>query len=281
MDLIANVDMANAWNGDQGEQWARQWEHHDRAVAAHQAVLLEAAAVGVADRVIDIGCGNGQLTRDAARAASSGSALGLDLSLPMLTRAREVASAEGVTNVAFEQGDAQVHPFEAVSFDLAVSRFGVMFFADRVAAFTNIGAALRPGGRLAFVVWRPLDENEWQRCIYDALGLGRDLPSPTPGSPGPFGLADPDLTRQSLTEAGFADVDIVPVDLPFWAGADPEDAFGFVRTTGLVRGLSEGLDASQVDQGLAALRATIDASASGPDGVLFGSAVWVITARRA
>ncbi|MGP3913217.1 class I SAM-dependent methyltransferase [Nonomuraea sp. 10N515B] len=106
--------------------------------------------------MLDVGCGTGQTTRLAARTAPHGHALGVDLSEPMLARARATAIAEGITNLRFEQGDAQVHPFPEGGFDVAISRGGIMFFADPVAAFANIGRALRPSGRLAFVCLREM-----------------------------------------------------------------------------------------------------------------------------
>src|SRR4051812_33965905 len=153
--------MAQRWDGDEGAQWAAHVEEHDVAARAHHERLLEAAAIRRDEHVLDIGCGNGQTTRDAARAASAGRALGVDLSSPMLARARELARAEGVANAEFVQADVQVHPFEPRTFDVAISRFGVMFFDDPVGAFANVQRALRPGGRTAFVVWQPLTANEW------------------------------------------------------------------------------------------------------------------------
>jgi ubiquinone/menaquinone biosynthesis C-methylase UbiE len=142
---IANVDMAAAWDGDEGTDWARDWEHYDLGVRSHHARLMDAAAISRAERVLDVGCGNGQTTRDAARSAAEGSALGVDLSSGMIARAREIARHEKLTNVTFDVADAQVHPFEPAGYDVAMSRFGAMFFGDPVAAFTNIAQALRPG----------------------------------------------------------------------------------------------------------------------------------------
>jgi ubiquinone/menaquinone biosynthesis C-methylase UbiE len=152
MQTIANRDHAEAWNGPEGVHWAENADRYDAMAEGINEPLLAAARIGEGDRALDIGCGTGFLTRLAARRAGGGSVLGVDLSAPMLTRARAVAAEEGITNVRFEQGDAQVYPFPAAAFDLAVSRGGVMFFADHVAAFANIGRALRPGGRLVFAV---------------------------------------------------------------------------------------------------------------------------------
>jgi SAM-dependent methyltransferase len=276
---VANAEMADAWDGDEGEDWARDWAHYDRSVQSYHRALLAAASIGRADHVLDVGCGNGESTRDAARAASDGSALGVDLSSRMVERARDLAQASGVTNVHFERADAQVYPFDPARYDVALSRFGAMFFADPVAAFANIRAATRPGGRLVMVAWRGVGDNEWLRCVFDALAVGRDLPVPPLGAPGPFGLADPDKTRARLIEAGYESVELTPVDAPLWLGADSDDAFGFFRGNGVVRGMTQGLDEAQREAALNALRSTMDEHDTG-EGVLFESGVWLITARR-
>ena len=121
---IANAEMARAWDGAEGEDWARDWNYYDRAARDYQTHLDAAAAIESGYRVLDIGCGNGESTRIAARAADLGSALGIDLSTRMLERARALADAEGITNATFVRGDAQVHPFERNAFDVAISRFG-------------------------------------------------------------------------------------------------------------------------------------------------------------
>jgi SAM-dependent methyltransferase len=275
---VVNREMAAAWDGEEGEDWAREWKRYDRASAGHHRVLLDAAAIGVSDHVLDIGCGNGQVSRDAARAAPAGSVVGVDLSSRMLERARALARQEGLGNVRFEQADAQVHAFEPGAYDVALSRFGVMFFADRVAAFANIGTALRPGGRLAMVAWRELGDNEWVHALLHALALGRRLPVPPPGSPGPFGLADAEGVDAALTAAGFDAVDITAVDRPVWLGADADDAFTFIRGSGFVRGMTQGLDGADRARALDAARAVIAAHDTG-DGVRFGSGAWLIVAR--
>ncbi len=276
---VANADMADAWDGDEGDDWARHWEHYDRSVQNYHRVLFGAANIGASDQVLDVGCGNGESTREAARAAPDGSALGVDLSSRMVERAKELAQANGLTNVRFERADAQVYPFDPGSYDVVVSRFGAMFFADPVAAFANIRAATRPGGRLLLVAWRSAGDNEWLRCVFAALAVGRDLPVPPTGGPGPFGLADPDQVHARLTEAGYESVELTAVDKPLWLGADGDDAFGFFSGNGVVRGLTQGLDEMQRASAMNALRATMDEHDTG-DGVLFDSGVWLISARR-
>ena len=135
-------------------------------------VFRQACDVQTRDRVLDVGCGTGQTTRAAALAAHDGSALGVDSSAPAVERARGFADAAGLGNVAFERGDAQVHPFAGETFDLAISRFGTMFFHDAGAAFTNLARALRPAGRLVMLVWQAGDRNEWDVAIQRALAGG-------------------------------------------------------------------------------------------------------------
>jgi SAM-dependent methyltransferase len=241
---------------------------------------MAAAAIAPGEAVLDIGCGNGLTSRDAARAAGPGATvLGVDLSGPMLARAEQSAKDEGVGNIRFEQADAQVYPFETGAFDVTMSRFGVMFFADPVAAFTNIASALRPGGRLAMLVWQSLAANEWMGAMRDALAVGRDLPLPPPGAPGPFGLADTGYATGVLTEAGFTDVAFRGSEQPFNVGSDADDAYAFAAGLNPVQMLLADLDEPTQARALDGLRATIAAHET-PDGVAFRSAAWVITARK-
>ncbi len=279
MPEIVNVDQAAAWDGPEGASWVEREEHMNRSLVVHTARLLETAAVGRAERVLDVGCGCGETTRELARRASDGDALGVDLSHAMLERARRRAEESGIANVRFEPGDAQVFPFPSERFDLLTSRFGVMFFGDPVAAFTNLRRALAPGGRAVLLVWRALAENEWLTGVRDALAVGRTLPPPPPNAPGPFGLADADHARAVLGAAGFSRVEVDPLDAKFWFGEDGEDAFAFAEQIGPVRGLLEGLDEDQTARALDALHATLVEHDTG-DGVWFDSGAWVIRAAR-
>jgi SAM-dependent methyltransferase len=279
MDEIANTDMAAGWDGPEGERWAHRWEHYDRSMAAHHAALMQAAAVRPTDAVLDVGCGNGTVTLDAAGAAVDGSALGVDLGAQMLEVGRRRAAEAGLANAGFEQADAQVHPFPPDRYDLVVSRFGSMFFADAVAAFSNLHRALRPGGRLVLATWRTVEHNEWIQVFPAALALGRDVPMPVPSTPGPVGLADPDHVRSVLSDAGFADVGLEPLDLPFVAGTDADEAFEFARTLGITVGMLRDLDEPSRTAALGSLRqAMVDHVTA--DGVVFASGIWVVTAVR-
>lgn len=279
MLTIANVEQAAAWDGQEGEHWA---EHADRYESASRRTwkrFLDAGLILASDEVLDIGCGTGKSTRDAARIASTGSALGVDLSARMLAVARERSTAEGLPNVSFLQADAQVHPFDVNTVDIAISSFGAMFFGDPVSGFANIARTVRPGGRLALLAWRELARNEWVTALRAALAVGRTLPEPPPGAPGPFGLADPDRVREILGEAGFVEVAFDAIDEPIELGTDAEDAFEFARSFGITQGLTQDLDAVTKARALDALHATLIAHDT-DDGVLLGTSAWLITARR-
>jgi SAM-dependent methyltransferase len=274
-----NRDIAAAWDGDEGAHWSAYASRYERGAAPYRERLLASAALVPGDRVLELGCGAGRTTRDAARAvAPTGRVLGVDLSASMLELARAAAVTDGLDNVAFEQADAQVHDFADASYDVVLSQFGVMFFADPVTAFTNIHRAVVPGGRALFMVWRGLDHNEWAASLRTALAAGRDLPTPPPGAPGPFSWADPDAVRPILESAGFTDVAFTEVPGDFLVGDDPEDAFAFVRGMGVTRTLLADLDDATASCALDELRAAF-ADHHSPAGVVFRSAAWLVTAR--
>jgi SAM-dependent methyltransferase len=273
----ANAEQLRAWDGDEGTYWAAHAEHFDRSALPFHRRLLAAAAIEENDRVLDIGCGTGQTTRCAARAATAGSVLGVDLSSPMLAYARRRAAEGHFENVSFVQGDAQIHPFDPDAFDVAISSTGATFFGDLRAGFTNIARALRSGGRLALLTWQSLPANEWVGEFTSALAAGRELPAPPPDSPSPFALADPDRVRGILTAAGFVDVALEPAHERMWFGDSADDAYQFVL--GLLGWMLEGLDDDGRARALDALRTTTS-SHDTPDGVVYDSAVWIIRAVR-
>lgn len=276
----ANPEQTAAWNGREGEHWAAHAARFESIADGSWRRVLDLGIVGPDDHVLDIGCGTGKSTRDLGRVATDGAAVGIDLSAPMLAVARSRAAAEGLTNVTYVQADAQIHAFEPSSFDAAVSCFGAMFFADPVAAFANIGRAMRPGGRLALLAWRELQRNEWISEIRSALAVGRDLPMPPPDAPTPFALADPARVERILTASGFDDVTLHEVAEPLTFGTDADDAYAFVQSMGIVEWLTHDLDEAARSRALEQLRETVERH-EGPDGVAFASSSWLITARRA
>jgi SAM-dependent methyltransferase len=275
----SNAEQLKAWDGDEGAYWAAHPLHFDRSLAAYHGAFMDAALLRPNDRVLDVGCGNGQLARDAARLATEGSVLGVDLSSAMLDVARRQTRSEGLTNVEFAQADVQVHPFEPASYDVVLGRTVAMFFGDKPAAFRNLARALRTGGRMLLLTWQGPAENQWIREFSAAMAAGRDIspPPPSPEVPGPFSLSDPDVIRGLLTGIGFVDIAVTGSSEAMWFGDDIDDAFDFV--SGLLGWMLEGLDLDGRAVALDALRDTIAAHQT-PEGVLYPSATWTITAAK-
>jgi SAM-dependent methyltransferase len=265
-----NADQARAWDGDEGDYWARHADAFDRSVAAYDADLLDAAAIRPGDDVLDVGCGTGLITVEAARRCAPGRAVGVDLSARMISVARAGAPA----NASFRRADAQVAALG--SYDVLVSRTGVMFFGDPEAAFANLRRAVRPGGRVALLVWQEFARNEWILLLREALAAGRDLPVPPPDAPGPFSLGDPARVRSLLGGAGFVDVELADVRRPMDFGADVDSAYELL--SGLLGWMLLGLSPAARDGALASLRSVLTAHAT-PEGVRLGSAAWLVTAR--
>jgi SAM-dependent methyltransferase len=251
---------------------------YDAELQLHNEPFREALGIRAADRVLDIGCGTGQTTREVALVTSDGDALGVDIDGRMISRARQLADRDGVPNVRFEVGDAQAHPFPSEGFDVAISRFGTMFFSDPDMAFRNIARAVRAGGRLVMMVWRAHDRNEWAVAIDQALGAGERGVAAAPGSD-PFSLAEPPTVRRILAAAGFADSDFHDVDLPVYYGEDVDAALAFVGRFVNVREALSRSDPRATGTILARLRATLESRAS-ERGVWLGSRAWIVTARR-
>lgn len=252
-------------------------DFYDAELRAHHEHLRAAYGISSGDEVLDIGCGTGLTTREAARAAAPGCVLGVDVSECMLERARQLTTPERLDNVRYELGDAEVHRFEPAAFDVTISRFGTMFFSDPVAAFANIAVALRPEGRLVLLVWQPLERNEWAVAIDAALG---DAVQPPPPGADPFSLGDPDATARNLERAGFDGLRFEDVREPVFYGRDLDAAVelvrGFQSTSTALASLSDD-DAARITE---RLRETLAARYSDERGVVFDSHSWLITARR-
>ncbi|MGO9559999.1 MAG: class I SAM-dependent methyltransferase, partial [Acidimicrobiales bacterium] len=192
---MANTGMAEYWNGRPANVWVTEAERFDSILAPFGRRLLTSAVLKPGEQVLDVGCGNGAVSLEAARTVGrDGQVTGLDLSAPMLEVARRRAKEQGI-DVSFVQGDAQTASFDH-PFDVVLSRFGVMFFDGPQAAFANLAKATRPGGRLCFVCWQELFANEWIAVPAMAMVAHVGIPElPEPGAPGPFALADAGRTR--------------------------------------------------------------------------------------
>jgi SAM-dependent methyltransferase len=252
-------------------------DFYNLELRAHHEHLRAAYGINPGDAVVDIGCGTGLTTREAARAAAPGRVVGIDVSERMIERARELTKAERLDNVRYELGDAQVHRFDPAGFDVAISRFGTMFFSDPAAAFANIAAALRPEARLVLLVWQRHEQNEWARAIDAALGNAVQPPQPDGD---PFSLGDAEATADILEGAGFDGVHFEDVHEPVLYGHDIDAALAFVRgfqdTSAALASLSDRAAARTVER----LREMLAAHYSDERGVVLDSRSWLITARR-
>jgi SAM-dependent methyltransferase len=251
---ILHAEQVSYWSGEGGEMWLQREARIDTAVGALGAQAIAAAAPAAGETVLDVGCGTGSTTRVLARAvAPSGTVLGLDLSAAMAAEAARRAAAEGLGNLRFVAADASSFSFEPASFDLLFSRFGVMFFGDPPAAFAHLRGALKRGGRITFLCWRPFKENAWAFVPFMAAApLVPPLPRPGPEDPGPFAFGDPDRVRRILAAAGFGDVRIDPVDAPMPLSDNGLDAavvqaIGVGPLARLLRGATPELQARASD----------------------------------
>jgi SAM-dependent methyltransferase len=256
--------------------WAEVREPLELQLAPLGRRALAALAPHSGEHVMDIGCGGGETTADLASAvAPDGAVMGIDLSAAVLAFARR--AADGCDRVRFVQADAQVFPFELASFDAAFSRFGVMFFTDPTAAFVNIRRSLKPMGRLVFVCWRALEEN--QLDILPLRAASAHLPPQPdhdPDASGPFAFANPDRVRGILGVAGFEDIEITACDDQVGSG----DLDTMLAVCSRVGALGKILRENPELRGAAlpAVRSAL-AAHDGPDGVRLNAATWVVTAR--
>lgn len=282
MHAVANEEQREHWNSEEASHWVAQQLRYDTMLAPFGERLLLAARIAGSDRVVDVGCGCGDTTLEAGRRAATGGATGLDLSTSMVEVGRQRAAGEGLANVSFVTGDAQSFPFPAGGFDVAISRFGVMFFDDPEAAFLNVAGALVPGGRVAFVCWQDLLSNPF--VAVPGLAIAEHIPLPDlgpPGSPGMFALADPVRIRSLLADAGFVDVVIEPLneEILLGGGGTLAEAVEFLREGGMGRAVLAGADEATQNRAVAAVSDALTPYVT-PAGVRIGTAAWLVTGRR-
>ncbi len=274
----ANAAQLAYWNGPQGQIWAKEQEKRDRDHAPMTEAGLALAAPKPGERVLDIGCGSGTTTlKLAARVAPSGEAVGIDISAPMLSVARRRA-AEAPDRARFIQADATDYAFEAESFDLAFSQFGIMFFADPAASFRNIHKATKKGGRLVFVCWRAPFENPWSAVPEAAARPFLPPAAPaSPDAPGRYSFANPDRVKSILLQAGFHAIAIEKFDTRIHLGNTPQEAASSSIDNGpLLRTLADVDEATR-----AKVRAAVTARLAqemGPGGIYLTAGTWLARA---
>ncbi|SIT40623.1 S-adenosyl-L-methionine (SAM)-dependent methyltransferase PhcB [Paraburkholderia ribeironis] len=279
-----NAYQVGDWNGQSGERWVANQTRLDAMVAVFGQAAIEAASPMTGERVLDVGCGAGASSLAlAARVGAGGQVLGVDISEPLIGRARALAPQD--TPVLFQVADASSAELPEGAFDVLFSRFGVMFFDDPTAAFVHLRRALRPGGRVAFVCWRGAAENDWVRLPMGALkGIVPPSALPDPEAPGPFSFGDRGRVARILTAAGFTDIAIAPFDasVPFGEGGTRDAAIDdAVKMTLEVGPLSRSL-ADKPDDIRARASAAVRAALAGLPGersVMINGAAWIVMAR--
>lgn len=267
----ANADQIQYWNGVAGQKWVTAQNRLDAMLSAFSDRLMTEARLSPGEHVLDIGCGCGATTIALSKAGATPT--GLDISEPMLARARECAP-----DLAFLESDAATHPFSA-QYDLLFSRFGVMFFSDPDNAFLNLRKALKPGGRLLFACWRDWRENEWVRVPISAVRpLLPPQPQMGPEDPGPFSFADLARVRRILSFAGFDQITCTPFDTPMVLGGTLDDAIAHVSEIGPVSRMLTDATPAQRSEAVGALTRAMQPFA-GQSPVSMNGAVWIVSAK--
>jgi SAM-dependent methyltransferase len=272
-----NTRQAALWNDASGKAWIEMQPILDEVLAPFERLVVDAGYPGEGGNVLDIGCGAGATTLAMARrVGNDGNCVGLDISQPLVALATERTRVEDVANASFEVGDAQAFAFESGHFDAAISRFGVMFFDDPVAAFTNIRKAARHRGKLAFVAWRgPLANDFMTTAARAAAPFPPPAPAPDPDAPGQFAFADGAKVKRILEASGWASIEVEQADVP--CRIAQRDLMTFVTRLGPV-----GAALREVDRATAEKITTVLPAAFAPfvvDGeARFNAACWLVTA---
>lgn len=279
----ANEESTEAWSGPLFERFVRFRPYVAEGLGRHGEVAMAAHPPRAGDRVLDIGCGFGDTTRRlAGMVGEAGEAVGVDVSRPFVELATEEAAGAGLANVGYRVGDVQIADLGG-PFDYVFSRMGVMFFANPVQALRNVRGAMRPGGRLCFVVWRRKLDNAWvheaERVVERYLEHPEETEEPTCG-PGPFSMADADVVTEQLAIAGFESIELLRSDLPMPMGADLDGAIDLVMAIGPAGEVLRLWDdrAEEIRPRIAAeLREVLERFVT-DDGVLAPSSTWIVSA---
>jgi SAM-dependent methyltransferase len=265
------------WDGPGAERWIASWERIQLTVTPFGQAALAEAAAKPGEQVLDVGCGTGQTTADLANAVgANGRVLGVDISAQLIG----VARAQEIANASFVLGDAATHPFEPFAYDLIFSRFGVMFFADPVAAFDSFRRTLKPDGRIVFVCWRTPQENPWMTLpLRTAMPFLPPIERPGPEDPGPFSFGDQARVQRIFDQAGLAAPTFKPLDQSLRIGATVDEALDNLGRFGpLVKPFAEATP-DQLAKAKAAIAEALQPYMK-PDGVFLDGACWLVRTNR-
>ncbi len=270
-------EQTRLWNGLAGRAWVEEQELLDQMFKPFEDLLVEAVLAGSGRRVLDVGCGTGSTTLAVARLlGAKGRCIGIDISEPMITAARARAEREG-TPASFILANAQDHAFEPASFDMIISRFGVMFFDDFVRAFANLRRAAKEHAELRFVAWRSASENPFMTTAERAAApLLPNIPARRPDAPGQFAFADQRRVSLILEESGWAEIDIRPIDVTCTL-PDKEQVRYMARFGPVGQVLHEADDQTRT-QVIETVRAAFEPYVHGAE-VRFTAACWLVSAR--
>lgn len=274
-----NADQMAYWNGPGGRHWTDRQQLQDVVLAPVSKILIDRATVKAGEAIIDVGCGCGATSFDLLKqVGATGRVTGIDISEPMLGRARELAPANAP--VEFVLADATVYPFGPETADMLFSRFGVMFFAQPTDSFANMRKALRPGGRLAFACWRTPRDNPWMMLgLQEAYKFVPKLPEVKPDDPGPFSFASEERVRGILGDAGFSDIKMERADLSLdiATGRGLEAAIETVLAIGPASRALDNQPPDRIEAATQAIRTMLAAHQKG-DTVPLGGSIWIVTA---
>ena len=277
-----NIKQKQFWSGAGGDVWVDKQREMDIMLNPLGERAIQELNLSGEKKILDIGCGCGATTLEIAKAVTQGEVIGVDISEPMLERATKTASDMMLNNTSFQVKDVQVDEMPRSYFDIAFSRFGVMFFEDPFEAFKNINHSLKDNGQLSFVCWQHASLNPWQSLSIQVIKEFLDLPAPAPKSPGPFAFEDKSYINEILTESGFRDIEIKDnqEDIVMFSGKSIREACEDYLTINPV--VTEMLKNSPTELREEILEALIGKFSDfhNNEGLLFPSATWIVTAKK-
>ncbi len=277
-----NIKQKQFWSGAGGDVWVDKQREMDIMLNPLGERVIQGLDLKEETKILDIGCGCGATTLEIAKIVNQGEVIGVDISEPMLERATQTASDMALTNISYQVKDVQVDEMPNKYFDIAFSRFGVMFFEDPFEAFNNINHSLKDDGQLSFVCWQHASLNPWQSLSIQVIKEFLDLPAPAPKSPGPFAFEDKSYINEILTESGFRDIEIKDnqEDIVMFSGKSIREACEDYLTINPV--VTEMLKNSPTELREEILEALIGKFSDfhNNEGLLFPSATWIVTAKK-